>query len=112
MAEVHVRPESIHLAARKVDAAGQDWGESVKELTAHMNAAGDPYGGDGLGGALKEMYETAGPAALTYLAETGFCVVETAVAMNQLADAYSRVEADNTDQATKVAAILDGLGNS
>jgi hypothetical protein len=111
MAEVHVRPERIHLAARKVDGAGQDWGESVEELTAHMDATGDPYGGDGLGGALKEMYEAAGPAALTYFTETGFCVVETSVAMNQLADAYTRVEADNTEQATKVEAVLDSLGS-
>jgi hypothetical protein len=109
MAEVHVRPESVHRAARTVDGAGQDWGESVEELTARMDASGDPYGGDGLGSALKEMYEAAGPAALTYLAETGFCVVETGVAMNQLADAYTRVEADNTEQATRVEAILDSL---
>jgi hypothetical protein len=111
MAEVHIRPEGIQLAARKVDAAGQDWGESVEWLASHMDAAGNPYGGDGLGSALKEMYETAGPAALTYLTETGFCVVETAVAMNRLADAYTRVESTNTQQATKVEAILNSLGS-
>lgn len=33
--------------------------------------------------------------------ETGFCVVETAIAMNQLADAYTVVERDNTAQAAK-----------
>jgi hypothetical protein len=31
--------------------------------------------------------------------------------MNQLADAYTRVEADNTEQATKVEAVLDSLGS-
>jgi hypothetical protein len=29
--------------------------------------------------------------------------------MNQLADAYTRVEADNTEQATRVEAIMDSL---
>src|ERR671914_255820 len=98
MVEVNVRPESIHLAARKVEGAGQDWGESVRQLSSAMTEVGDPYGGDELGAALKEMYQAAGPTALTYFSETGFCVVETAAGLNQMADAYTRVERDTTAQ--------------
>jgi len=43
MATVNVRPESIHLAAQRVDGAGQDWGASVATLSADMGAVGDPY---------------------------------------------------------------------
>lgn len=109
--EVHVRPESIHLAAQKVDDAGQDWGESVHRLTSAVAGVSDPYGGDLLGAALKEMYETAGPAALIYFAETGFCVAETAIAMEQLADAYTAVEEHNSGQTDEVDRIIDSLGD-
>lgn len=110
MGDIDVRPESIHLAAQKVDGAGQDWGESVANLTADMAAVGDPYGGDELGTALKEMYETIGPTALEYFTETGFCVVETAVAMDQMAAAYTRVEQNNDAQVRKVNDIVESLG--
>ncbi|GAA5023947.1 hypothetical protein [Actinopolymorpha pittospori] len=111
MVDVHVRPENIHLAAEDVDTAGQDWGESVEELTSSMKDADSGYGGDELGAALKEMYQAAGPTALTYFTETGFCVVETAIAMNQMADAYTVVERDNTAQTAKVQSIVDSLGD-
>ncbi|TCO62310.1 hypothetical protein [Actinocrispum wychmicini] len=111
MGTVDVRPESIHLAAQKVDGAGQDWGEAVGRLTADMNGIGDPYGGDELGTALKDMYEIIGPTALEYFAETGFCVIETADAMNQMATAYTTVERDNTAQANKVRQIMESLGD-
>lgn len=106
-----MRPESIHLAARKVEAAGQDWGESVNRLSSEMGAVGDPYGGDELGAALKEMYQAAGPTALTYFTETGFCVVETAAGLNQMAEAYTRVERDTTAQVAKVQRVVDSLGD-
>jgi hypothetical protein len=111
VADIHVRPESIHLAARKVEAAGQDWGESVNRLSSEMGAVGDPYGGDELGAALKEMYQAAGPTALTYFTETGFCVVETAAGLNQMAEAYTRVERDTTAQVAKVQRVVDSLGD-
>jgi hypothetical protein len=110
MGTVDVRPESIHLAAQKVDGAGQDWGEAVGTLKADMDGVGDPYGGDELGTALKAMYDIIGPTALEYFTETGFCVIETADAMNQMATAYTKVEQDNTGQVNKVHQILDSLG--
>lgn len=109
--EVNVRPESIHLAARKVESAGQDWGDSARRLASDMTGLGDPYGGDELGTALQEMYQAIGPTALTYFAETGFCVVETAAGLNQMADAYTRVERDTTTQVNKVQRVIDSLGN-
>ena len=42
--------------------------------------------------------------------ETGFCLIETAAAMNQMATAYTKVEQDNTGQVNKVHQILDSLG--
>ncbi|HET6707503.1 PE domain-containing protein [Amycolatopsis sp.] len=111
MGTVNVRPESVHGAARGVDAAGQDWGESTATLAADMGAVGNPYGGDELGNALKDMYEIIGPTALEYLEQTGFCLVETAAALNQAATAYTRIEQDNTTQMRRVQAIMDSLGD-
>jgi hypothetical protein len=111
MAETEVRPESIHLAARKVDDAGQDWGQSVNQLSSEMDSAGDPYGGDELGSALKEMYGIIGPKALEYFSETGFCVIETATALNQMADAYTQAEQDNAAVVGKVQGVLESLGD-
>src|SRR3954468_19952148 len=96
MGTVDVRPEHIHLAAQKVDGAGQDWGQAVATLKADMDGIGDPYGGDELGTALKAMYDITGPTALEYFSETGFCMIETAAAMNQMATEYTTVERDNT----------------
>jgi hypothetical protein len=42
MGDIDVRPESVHLAAQKVDIAGQDWGASVAALSNDMNGVGDP----------------------------------------------------------------------
>jgi uncharacterized protein YukE len=111
MGTVNVRPESIHQAAQRVDGAGQDWGASVADLSADMDAVGDPYGGDELGGALKDMYQIIGPTALEYFTETGFCLVETAAAMNQMATAYTTVEQDNTGQMRRVQDIVESLGD-
>ncbi|HEY2060531.1 hypothetical protein [Amycolatopsis sp. NBC_01480] len=111
MGTVNVRPESVHEAAQGVDNAGQDWGESTATLTADMGAVGDPYGGDELGTALKEMYEIIGPTALDYFTQTGFCLVETSAAMNQAATAYTTIERDNTEQMRRVQAIMDSLGD-
>ncbi|MGH3912879.1 MAG: hypothetical protein ACRDTC_05645 [Pseudonocardiaceae bacterium] len=111
MATVDVRPEDIHVAAQRVDGAGQDWGESVANLSADMGAVGDPYGGDELGTALKEMYEVIGPTALEYFTETGFCLVETAAALNQMATAYTTVDGDNAGQMRQVQGILESLGD-
>ncbi|MET9022146.1 hypothetical protein ABZV93_19400 [Actinopolymorpha sp. NPDC004070] len=110
MADVRVRPESIHLAAKDVDSAGQDWGDSVRKLESAMESVGSAFGGDELGAALKDMYEIIGPTALTYFTDTGYCVIETAVAMNEMAKAYTDVERDNTAQTAKVQAIVDSLG--
>jgi hypothetical protein len=112
MPEAEVRPESIHLAARKVDDAGQDWGESVDRLSTGMESAGDDaYGGDELGAALKEMYGSIGPKALEYFAETGFCVIETADALDQMAKAYTEAEQDNAAVVTEVQGVLESLGD-
>lgn len=111
MGTVNVRPESVHGAARGVDAAGQDWGESTATLAADMGAVGNPYGSDELGNALKDMYEIIGPTALEYFEQTGFCLVETAAALNQAATAYTRIEQDNTTQMRRVQAIMDSLGD-
>lgn len=111
MGTVDVRPESIHLAARHVDDAGEDWGESVGTLSADMGAVSDPYGGDDLGTALRDMYEIIGPTALEYFSETGFCVIETAAAMNQMATEYTTVEQDNTAQMRRVHDIVESLGD-
>lgn len=111
MATVEVRPESIHLAAQRVDGAGEDWGASVATLSADMGAVGDPYGGDELGTALKEMYQVIGPTALEYFTETGFCLIETAAAMNQMATAYTTVDRDNSRQMRQVQGILESLGD-
>ena len=110
MGTVDVRPEGIHSAAQRVDGAGQDWGGSVATLSADMASAGSPYGGDELGAALAEMYGIIGPTALEYFTETGLCLVETAVAMNEMATEYTVVEHDNTAQVRRVQAILDSLG--
>lgn len=110
MGTVDVRPESIHSAAQRVDGAGQDWGESVDKLSADMDSAGSPYGGDELGTALAEMYGIIGPTALKYFTETGFCMVETAAAMNEMAAEYTVVERDNTSQMRRVQEILESLG--
>jgi hypothetical protein len=111
MGTVNVRPESVHEAAQNVDGAGQDWGESTATLAADMGAVADPYGGDELGTALKEMYEIIGPTALDYFTQTGFCLIETATAMNQAATAYTTVEQDNTEQMRRVQGIVDSLGD-
>jgi len=111
MGPVDVRPESIHLAAQRVDGAGQDWGASVGTLSADMGAVVAPYGGDELGTALKEMYQIIGPTALEYFTETGFCLVETAAAMNQMATAYTTVEQDNTGLMRQVQGIVESLGD-
>ncbi|MCA1670931.1 MAG: hypothetical protein LC799_01560 [Actinobacteria bacterium] len=111
MATVNVRPESIHLAAQRVDGAGEDWGASVATLSADMGAVGDPYGGDELGTAIREMYQIIGPTALEYFTETGFCLIETAAAMNQMATAYTTVDRDNAGQLRQVQDILESLGD-
>ena len=111
MGETEVRPESIHLTAQKVDDAGQDWGESVNRLSSDMEWVGDPFGGDELGAALKEMYEIIGPKALEYFTETGFCVIETATGLNQMADAYTQAEQDNAAVVGKVRSALESLGD-
>ncbi len=64
-----------------------------------------------LGNALQDMYEIIGPTALEYFTQTGFCLVETAAAMNQAATAYTVVERDNTRQMRRVQAIMDSLGD-
>ncbi|WP_433263198.1 hypothetical protein ACQPZF_31560 [Actinosynnema sp. CS-041913] len=110
MGRVDVRPESIHSAAQAVDGAGQDWGESVSRLSAEMDAVGSPYGSDELGAALAEMYAIIGPTALEYFNETGFCLVETAAAMNDMATEYTVVEQDNTGQMRRVQDIVASLG--
>jgi hypothetical protein len=110
MGTVNVRPESVHEAAQSVDAAGQDWGESAATLVADMGAVENPYGGDELGNALKDMYDIIGPTALEYFDQTGFCLIETAAAMNQAATAYTTIEQDNTRQMRRVQAIMDSLG--
>jgi hypothetical protein len=111
MGRVDVRPESIHLAAQKVDGAGQDWGESVSRLSGDMDGVGaETYGTDELGTALAAMYEIIGPTALRYFDETGFCVVETGAAMNDMATEYTVVEQDNTGQMRRVQDIIASLG--
>lgn len=109
--DVNVRPENIHVAAQQVDSAGQDWGQSVNRLKSAMNAVGNPYGDDELGAALKEMYGNIGPTALTYFTETGFCLIETSVALDEIAKAYTKVERDNTAQAAEVGRIVASLGD-
>lgn len=110
MSDIEVRPETIHLAALQVDAAGEGWGESVGELTSAMGSVGDPYGADELGDALRDMYDTVAPPAFTYLTETGYAVLESAVALDLMAVEYAEVEAHNTDQAESIGDILDSLG--
>ena len=62
-----------------------------------------------MGAALKEMYQVIGPTALEYFTETGFCLVETAAALNQMATAYhcgwGQCRAD-----AQVEGILESLG--
>ncbi|HEY8456983.1 MAG TPA: hypothetical protein VIL34_15435 [Actinopolymorphaceae bacterium] len=108
MVEVYVRPESIHQAARKVDAVGRDWSELVRRLRSTMDAAGDPYGDDGLGRALRQMYESVGPTALRYFAEAGECVVESGAALNHMASAYTHVERENTERTARVGRDVNG----
>lgn len=71
----------------------------------------DPYGGDELGTALQEMYQVIGPTALEYCTETGFCLIETAAVMNQMATAYTTVDGDNAGQMRQVQGILESLGD-
>jgi len=111
MTTVDVRPESIHVAAQGVEGSGQDWGGSVRTLSDDMAAVGQPYGGDELGVALQQMYDTIGPTALRYFDETGFCLVETAAALDQMATAYTAVERDNTGQMRRVDEIVESLGD-
>ena len=57
------------------------------------------------------MYEIIGPTALEYFSETGFCMIETAAAMNQMATEYTTVEQDNTAQMRRVHDIVESLGD-
>ena len=52
------------------------------------------------------MYQVIGPTALEYFTETGFCLVETAAALNQMATAYTTVDGDNAGQMRQVEDIL------
>lgn len=94
-----------------MDGAGQDWGNSVNRLKSDMDSVGDFSGGDELGVALQEMYQIIGPKALEYFTETGFCVVETASALNRMADAYTEAEQDNAGVVRNVRTTVDSLGN-
>lgn len=94
-----------------VETAGNDWGLTAEALAASMGTEADPYGGDELGAALRQMYETIGPKALQYFAETGFCLVETGTALHQLANAFAVTDQNSARTMNRAREVVESLGD-
>lgn len=95
MPQVDVSPESMHVCATSVDAAGNELGRDVETLRGQVSDSG-LYGGDEVGVALLQMDQAACPDALDYFRSTGELVCETSRGIDLMGGLYAHVEQDNT----------------